>query len=215
MDTDPRTSQLQAGYDRVAQQYAARFADELRHKPLDRALLGCFADEVRGLGRVGDVGCGPGHITGHLAGLGLDVEGVDLSAGMVTQARGLHPGLEFREGSMLNLDVAEGAWGGIVAFYSLIHLPAEDVPRALREFHRVLRAGGWLLLSFHVGSETRHLDEWWGHPVSLDFHFFEPADLERELRAAGLTVQARLEREPYTAVEAPTRRGYLLARKPT
>lgn len=167
---------------------------------------------MAGLGPVGDVGCGPGQVAAHLAGLGLTVEGVDLSPGMVAQARRLHPGLTFREGSMLDLDVADGAWGGIVALYSLIHVPPDQVPRALAEFARVLRPGGWLLVAFHVGSELRHLDEWWGEPVSLDFHFFEPAALEQQLAAAGLPVQARVEREPYPAVEGPTRRGYLLAR---
>lgn len=214
MGTDPHTAALQAGYDRVAEQYAARFAGELRHKPLDRALLQCFADEVGGGGTVGDVGCGPGQIAAHLTALGLAVEGVDLSAGMVAQARALHPRLRFRQGSMLDLGVDDGAWAGVVAFYSLIHLPSEDLPRALAEFSRVLRPGGLLLTSFHVGTEVRHLDEWWGEPVSLDFHFFETAAMERELNAAGLGVEARLEREPYTAVEVPTRRGYVLARKP-
>lgn len=113
---------------------------------------------------------------------------------------------------MLDLDVVDGAWGGIVALYSLIHVAPDQVPRALAEFARVLRPGGWLLVAFHVGSEVRHLDEWWGEPVSLDFHFFEPSALEKQLTAAGLPVQARLEREPYPAVEGSTRRGYLLAR---
>lgn len=211
---DSRTAALQTSYDRVAAEYAARFSDELAHKPLDRALLDCFAEGVRGAGPVGDVGCGPGQIARALHERGLPVVGIDLSPEMVALARRLNPALDFRQGTMLALEVDDAAWGGIAAFYSIIHLPPDDLPRALREFARVLRPGGLLLLAFHVGRGTVHLDEWWGHPVALDFHFVEPAALEDQLGAAGFAVEARVERQPYAVVEHPSRRGYLLARKP-
>jgi SAM-dependent methyltransferase len=211
---DLGTAKTRDGYDAVAADYAAHFADELAAKPLDRALLGAFAELVRGRGPVADVGCGPGHVARYLHDRGLPVVGLDLAPAMVAAARRLYPGLPFRVGSLLALPVEDGAWGGIVAFYSLIHLPPRAVPRALAEFHRALRPGGRLLLAFHVGDETRHLDEWWGRPVDLDFHFFAPDDLARRLAEAGFAVGARLEREPHTPAEVATRRGYLLARKP-
>jgi SAM-dependent methyltransferase len=205
---------LRQSYDRVAGEYATRFFGELAHKPLDRALLTAFAEQVRSLGPVADLGCGPGQIARYLHDLGLPALGIDLSPEMVAQARRLNPGLTFRQGDMLALDAADAAWGGIVAFYSVIHLLPEDRPRAFREFHRALCPGGLLLLAFHVGTECLHRDELWGHPVSIDFRFLEFAALESELEAAGFAVEARLERRPYTAVEHPSRRGYLLARKP-
>lgn len=205
---------LQASYDRVADEYAARFFDELDHKPLDRALLDCFAEQVRGLGTVGDVGCGPGQVARYLHGRGMPVIGIDLSAGMVALARRLNPDLTFRQGTMLALEADDDAWGGVAAFYSIVHLALDAVPLALREFFRVLRPGGRLLLAFHVGREIVHRDELWGHPVTLDFSFFEPATIEEQLRAAGFTVEARLERQPYLAVEHPSQRAYLLAVKP-
>ena len=210
---DPGTARTRAGYDAVAGDYAAHFADELAAKPLDRALLGAFAELVRGHGPVADVGCGPGHVARFLHGCGLLVVGIDLSPVMVAAARRLHPDLTFRVGSMLALEVGDGAWGGLVAFYSVIHLPPGAVPRAFAEFHRVLRSGGRLLLAYHVGDEIRHLAEWWGHTVDLDFHFFATADVVRWLEAAGFVVEARVEREPYSPPEVATRRGYLLARK--
>lgn len=211
---DPLLDAHQSSYDCVAEEYAAQFVDELAHKPLDRALLTCFAEQARGLGPVADVGCGPGQIARYLHRLGLPVLGIDLSPQMVALARRLHPEMTFEQGTMLALAAADAAWGGIVAFYSIIHLPPDAVPAALREFHRVLRPGGLLLLAFHAGRERVHLDEWWGHPVALDFHYFEPAAVEGQLQAAGYVVEARIERQPYEAVEHPSRRAYLLARKP-
>jgi SAM-dependent methyltransferase len=211
---DPETtSALQASYDLVAEEYAARFFDELEHKPLDRALLDYFAEHVRELGPVGELGCGPGQIARYLHGRGVAVTGVDISPEMVAVARRLTPEIAFRQGTMLALDVEDGAWGGIVAFYSVIHLPPADLPLAFAEFHRVLRPGGLVLLSVHVGEERVRSDEFLGKPVAIDVYFYQPEDLERQLREAGFAVDARLERRPYVVVEHPSRRGYLLARK--
>jgi SAM-dependent methyltransferase len=54
---------------------------------------------------------------------------------------------------MLALDVDAEAWAGIVAFYSIIHIPRGQMTAALQELKRVLRPQGLLLLSFHVGIE--------------------------------------------------------------
>jgi SAM-dependent methyltransferase len=207
------SDELQQGYDRVAERYANELFDELDRKPLDRALLAALAEQLGGGAPVADVGCGPGHVARHLCGLGLAVLGVDLSPGMVALARRRSPHIEFRQGSMLAMPAADGALAGLVAFYSIIHLTPAERPRAYREFARVLRPGGLALLAFHVGSEIRHIDQWWGEPVSLDFHLLQPPDVVDGLEAAGLPVQMQLERLPHPG-EAETRRAYILARKP-
>lgn len=205
---------MRSSYDRVAGEYAERIFDELKDKPLDRALLARFTEETRGLGPVCDLGCGPGHVARYLHGLGADVFGIDLSAGMVEQARRLNPEIDFREGDTLSLDVDDEAWGGIVAFYSIIHIPPDELLHALRELWRVLRGGGVLLLSFHVGEEIVHLDEWWGEEVSVDFYFFRPGEVVDCLAAAGFEVEEVVQRPPYEGVEHQSERAYVLARKP-
>ena len=205
----------QASYDAVAEEYTARFFDELASKPLDRALLDCFIELARGRGTIADIGCGPGHVARYLADRGARVMGIDLSPRMTQLAQRLSPDIPFRQGDMLALDLDADALGGIVAFYSVIHVPPESVPRVMREFHRVLRPGGLALLSFHIGDETRHLDEWWGKPVSLDGYFSQPETLARWMEEAGFRIEAKIERAPYTgSVEFPSQRCYLLARKP-
>jgi hypothetical protein len=103
----------------------------------------------------------------------------------------------------------------MVALYSVIHLDDHDLGLACAEFARVLRPGGAALISFHGGSEVRHLDDWWGTAVSLDAYFRSAAQVTEVLESAGLHVEARLERGPYRAVEGPTPRVYLLARTTT
>ncbi len=209
-----RREDVQAGYDRVADEYVRRIFDELRHKPLDRQLLDRFAAATRDVGPVADVGRGPGHVARYLHERGAEVVGIDLSPAMVERARQLNPGIEFRQGDMTALAVGDGAWAGITAFYSLIHLHRAEVVAGLGELRRVLRPQGLLFLAFHIGDQTLHLDDWMGHPVSLDFAFFRPEEMSGYLRAAGFEIEQIIEREPYPDVEHQSRRAYVFARTP-
>ncbi len=205
----------QAGYDAVAKEYGARFFDELAAKPLDRALLDCLVEMTRGLGVIADIGCGPGQIARYLTDHGVEAMGIDLSPEMVALAQRLSPDIPFQVGDMLALDLTDNSLGGIAAFYSIIHAPPPQMPQVMRQFYRVLRPGGLALLSFHIGDEPVHLDEWWEQPVSLDFHFYQPETLARHVEEAGFRIEAKVERAPYVgSVEHPSQRGYLLARKP-
>ena len=208
------THNVQSAYDRVADEYVRRIYDELRHKPLDRQLLDQFAEQVRGAGLTCDLGCGPGHIARYLHDRAVPVCGIDLSAEMVVRARQLDPDVEFTQGNMLALDVPDAAWAGIVAFYAIVNLPRGDVVRALAEMWRVLQPGGLLLLGLHLGDETVHLDEWWGHEVSIDFYFFPSDEVADMVRSAGFEIEETIERDPYPDVEHQSRRAYIFARKP-
>jgi ubiquinone/menaquinone biosynthesis C-methylase UbiE len=204
---------VSTSYDRVATEYTARIADELAGKPLDRALLHAFAEQVGTLGPIGDLGCGPGHVTAFLANAGVTVEGIDLSSSMVAHAQQRYPTLAFRQGDLRSLAVPDATFGGITAFYSIIHLaPAELVP-TLHEWWRVLRPGGYVLVAFHSGDTVVHLDTWWDQPVDLDFRFW-PADIvATAFQQAHFSIAATLQRAPYPDVEHPSQRVYILARK--
>ena len=203
-----------AAYDRVADEYAARIADELAQKPFDRALLDRLAVEVGDGGAIGDLGCGPGQVAGYLHGRGAAACGIDLSPAMVAEARQRQPGVDFQQGDILDLArVPDGAFGGVAAFYSLIHIERGRMVAALREIGRVLGPDGVLLVAFHVGERTVHLDEWWGRAVSLDFQFFTPDEMLDWLGVAGYTGCEVFERGPYAGVEAATERAYIFARR--
>jgi SAM-dependent methyltransferase len=204
---------IRACYDAVAPEYAARFSAELAHKPLDRELLTRFGSEVRGHGLVYDLGCGPGHTTAFLHDLGVQVRGLDLSAALLHEARQRHPHVEFEQGDMLELPVADDSLAGVVAFYAIVHLSPIGLRRALVEIHRVLKPGGRLLLAFHVGEGLKHVEEFLGKVMSLDFVFFTPEIVESELLRAGFAAVTVTERDPYPALEYPSRRAYLLACK--
>jgi ubiquinone/menaquinone biosynthesis C-methylase UbiE len=204
----------QSSYDTVADEYVQRIFGELQHKPLDRQLLDRFAANVKQIGPPAcDMGCGPGQVARYLHEQGLPICGVDLSSAMIERARRLTPKVEFHQGDMLALDVPDEAWGGIAAFYSLIHIPRGDLPHVLKELRRVLRPGGVLLAAFHIGDDSIHLDEWWGNKVNVDFYFFRPEEFAVLLREAGFEVEEMIERDPYPEVEHQSRRAYVFARR--
>ena len=220
-DAPDHQARVRVSYDAVTDAYVERVHDELRHKPLDRALLTAFAEQVQaafgGGASVCDAGCGPGHVSAFLAGLGLTVTGIDLSPVMVERARALHPEVRFEVGTMTRLDAADRRWQGLIAFYSIIHLTTDiEVRAALREFHRTLVDGGLVLIAVHLGEAgdaTVHASEMLGVAVDMEFHFFDPERLAADLAAAGFRVEARLVRSPYPDVEVQTTRAYLLARR--
>jgi SAM-dependent methyltransferase len=190
--TDDWLADTRASYDAVAADYADVVRDALTRDPYLRGALAMFAGMV-GSGPVVDVGCGPGHVTAHLRGLGVDAFGVDLSPGMVAVARRDHPGLRFEVGSMTDLDLPDASVAGLLAWWSLIHVPDELVATVLGRFRRVLRSGGPVLLGFHVGDESRLKTEGYGgHPMKVHVHRRQPERVAGWLREAGFTVEAQL-----------------------
>lgn len=162
-----------ASYDTVAGSYADLTRHLLDETPEERAFLASFAEMVRaqGGGSVADVGCGPGRITAHLRQLGVDAFGIDLSPGMIEVARREHPGLRFDLGSMTDLALADASVTGLVAWYSLIHVPDDEISQVFAHFRRVLRPGGPLLLGFHVGDGSRSITQGYGgHPMKVFVH---------------------------------------------
>src|SRR5689334_17567010 len=131
--SDNITQSIRDSYDRLAEEYARRIFNELEHKPLDRELLNRFAGAIPPTGLVCDLGCGPGHVARYLHDAGTAVFGLDLSPRMLEQARRLSPGISFREGNMLALDLPDATLAGIAAFYAIVNLSPGRLPLAFRE----------------------------------------------------------------------------------
>ncbi|CAL9390353.1 2-methoxy-6-polyprenyl-1,4-benzoquinol methylase, mitochondrial [Streptomyces sp. enrichment culture] len=204
---DTRTS-----YDTVAESYADQTRNLLDETPVERTFLAKFADLVHtnGGGPVADMGCGTGRITAHLRQLGVDAFGIDLSPGMIKVARREHPDLRFELGSMADFDLGDGSMAGLVAWYSLIHLPDNEISSVLTHFQRVLRPGGPLLLGFHVGDKSQLKTQGYGgHPMKIYVHRRQPGQMTSWLNAAGFNIEAH---RTLTSAES-TLGGILLARR--
>lgn len=208
LDTSSKiTLVTRASYDTVAASYAEFIPDAHDGRPLDAAIMRAFAELAED--PVADLGCGTGRITQHLHELGVDAFGVDLSEGMLEQARSLYPHLGFTQGDITKLEMEDDSLGGAVVWYSTVHMPAQAVP--WNEFHRVLRPGGYLLHAFKAGNQKRHLTHAYGHDVDLYVYWHDVDETAGNAIEAGFNEVARLVRQKGVDEGGP--QAFLLVQK--
>lgn len=213
---ESRDARVRAAYDAVAGTYAETLFNELTRLPFEQWLLDRVAAHA-GAGPVVEVGCGPGHVTAYLADAGADAAGIDLSPAMVEEARRRFPDGTYEVGDLRRLmrPTTAPGWSAVLAWYSLIHLAASELPAAIEALTRPLAPGGWLVLALHAGTDVRHVEEWFEQEVDLDFVLHEPADVVAVVKAAGLVDVEWYRRGPHEERGETTERLYVVARRGT
>jgi ubiquinone/menaquinone biosynthesis C-methylase UbiE len=197
---------LPAFYSGWATEYAKTFRGELDYKPRDRELLQQFAKQIEHK-KICDIGCGPGHIGGFLESMGLDVEGFDLSEGMIELAKSFYPSIEFQVGNFLELPKPAEYYTGLVAFYSWIHCHRDQLPVALKEANRLLKPGGLILASFHEGTEPIVKQD-------VVFNFYTQDEIKAAALFGGLELLSLESRSSYAEENSEWNRLYVLLAKP-
>lgn len=193
--------QVRDAYASVADLYIGLFGTSEQVHADDLAFIGRHLSIQPG--KVLDLGCGPGHITGYLRSLGADAMGIDLVPGFIAHAKAAHPTGRYQLGSMKSLDVENHSIAGILAWYSLIHLPPQDLDGVLAGFRRVMTPAGTLVVGFFDGDEVAPFD----HKVVTAYRW--PVDeLSERLTRAGFTEVERQRRpgdgthRPHAAIAA-------------
>jgi len=207
-------NKIENAYDGMAEEWAEAFSGEHDKKPKDIEILRRFSGIVGKRKPVWDFGCGPGNTAGYLKKLGIEVSGLDLSGKILEQARALYPEIHFQKGNILDLSFDDNSIAGIVAFYAIVHFTEEQVNRAFCEIFRVLKPDGIFLLTYHIGGNTIHLDEFLGRQIDMDFMFFTNDFILNSLKSAGFINIEIIERSPYHGIEYESRRAYVFAVKP-
>lgn len=208
-------SDIEKGYDLTSVAQAKNTVDNLNN-PFDQQMLDGFASRLNAeTDTLCDLGCGPGQIARFFHDRDFSVVGVDLSAGMLKEARKFHPGVRFVKANMKKLPFKTGELAAIVGFYSLCHIPRWEIPEVLAELKRALRPSGLLLLAFHLGRGTYFRTESWGKPVALQTTMLQSLELQDYLTEAGFEIEGTTERPPEPNMGAPGPRGYIWAVSPT
>lgn len=179
--------EVRRAYASVAELYIDLFGTRERVHADDLAFIGRQLADAPG--PVLDVGCGPGHLTDYLRSLGVDATGIDLVPEFIAHARAAHPSGTYHLGSLDDLAVADHSIAGILAWYSLIHLPPRRLDGVLAGFRRAMAPGGRLVLGVFDGDEVAAFD----HKVVTAYRWPVDEFVER-LARAGFTEVERLRR---------------------
>jgi SAM-dependent methyltransferase len=225
MSDDPRFAQAVeltiATYDRIAHDYDGRheemppFWAERMERFLDLVREAEDAAPVAEMGLVDpdgeleeyltlvpllDAGCGPGRDARALAARGLPVLGVDLSHGMLDEARERtarrlpRGAIRYALMDLRRLELPDACCRAVWCSASLLHLPKQVAPRAMRELARVARRDAPLAL-FLKGATARPEQEIIPYPFGTEpdvprfFAYYTPEDAQTLVRAAGFVVR--------------------------
>ena len=188
--TQSSDASVVALYDETAESYA-RMMDEEIELPIYSETLARLAESITDVaGPVVDTSCGPGHML-WLYRARFDPEravmGVDLSQRMVGVARArLGPDARVVVGDMRRLtQLSSDSIAGVISFFAIHHLGSEEVKSALREWHRILRVGGRLVLAAWEGAGL--ID--YGEVTDVIAHKHTKEDLSRWVRECGFRLE--------------------------
>lgn len=141
-----------------------------------------------------DLGCGPGRDLKAFAELGHTAVGLEGAASFAAMARD-HSGCEVWLQDFLKLDLPASRFDGVFANAALFHVPAQELPRVLRELHATLKPAGVLFCSNPHGDDEEgwsrgrygayhRLETWRRYMAEAEFvelaHYYRPAGLPRE-----------------------------------
>jgi cyclopropane fatty-acyl-phospholipid synthase-like methyltransferase len=212
--TTQNTTEVTAAYNEVARTYADKYQDEILFKPKVGEFLADFVAAVPPDGVICDMGCGPGQVARYVHHrLGRAAAGIDLSPEMIRIAAELNPSIPFRAADVLQMTETE-VYEAIIGLYFIVNFPVAVLDELFGKLHRLLKPGGQLLLSFHLGEDQlRRVEDFLNSGKSLDFYFFRPETIREKLLQNGFTVTDTRLRDPYPGVEYESQRAYVFAKK--
>lgn len=199
-------------YDAVSAAYAQKYGDEIMLKPVVQRFIADFIATVPEDETICDMGCGPGQVARYVKQtFNRPVTGVDLSSQMIERAKALNPDIPFTCADVMQLDETCGA---IMAFYFIVNFQPGHLPILFNKLNSLLKVGGKLLLSFHLGNdELLRVEDLWESGKPLDFYLFKPETVSKTLSDAGFKVNDIRFRHPDKAIEYESERAYIFAEK--
>ena len=174
------------GYDELAETYL----DERSPGETERRALASFIETLPPDARVLDAGCGAGvPVLRALTGRGRRAIGMDFSSTQLAMAASNAPDARLLRGDMVKLPLKDGSIDAVVAFHSLIHLPANEHAAALQEIARVLRPGGQLLVSEGPEEWAGTNPDWLDADAEMQWHVAGADTTRRQLERAGFRIR--------------------------
>lgn len=172
---DEISNSVLKAYNKIAEKYVTAYEQN--------DLTDCkFLDDFVALlndNKVLDMGCGCGESISYLANFGLDIIGIDFSESMLAEARRRYPTLKFEKQNILNTSFEDKSFDGIVLTYVINHFNDMGLKSLKEEIDRLLKDGGLVFLSFHVGNEEKYVTDPLDDTIEIYYNFLNLDDLDK------------------------------------
>lgn len=200
-----------AAYDATVDQYTENVV-ALHHREEAKRFLRLVPTNNSSNATILDEGCGSGRDAKIFSGLCYKVTGIDMSMNMLRRARRDCPAAIFQRMDMRRLAFADYTFDGVWSVASLLHLEKSDVPKSLSESFRVLRPRGIIYIAVKLGNgQELKIDP--RYQVTKFYSYFQPEELEQEVKSAGFDfLGLKVEKPKHAYLKHPEIR--LFARKP-
>lgn len=193
-------------YDDIAKEYVNEFFEDTS----DNKYIDIFLNSLNGK-KILDVGCGNGKDCKYILEKGFNINGIDLSIGMLNIAKEKVPNCNFEIMDITKITYPDDSYDGIISNCSLFHIPVEKLPKTLKSFKRVLKPDGKLLLILQEGNGEKMVEEPYRPGIYIYIKYFSKNEIQKLLQEYGFEIDYLLKKESPNKLELGNKKIIVLS----
>jgi len=143
---------------------------------------------------------------------GIKVVGIDISEKCIELAQHYNPDMKFECADIGSMPFDDNSFDGLISYYSIINTPKIYVNRIFAEFRRVLKPGGYLLVTIKAGTAEGYVDDLLGIKTKIYSTLFTQEEIVAYFSQAGFLLEFFDKRNPYD-FEIRNERIFAIGRK--
>jgi ubiquinone/menaquinone biosynthesis C-methylase UbiE len=205
---------IKHSYNIAGKNYYKLFHDDINKHKYDQQLLSKFLTLLDEEPIICDLGCGPAaQYSGFIKESCKEVHAVDISENNIKIAQEKHSNIKYHCSDMTKTEFKNNFFNGLLSFYSLFHIPKSETYTVFKEFYRILKPNGVLLLVTHKGNYENTFTDIWDHTnLSIFANFHMENEIEKPVLKNGFNIIDLYSKKAY--YNFPRERIILYAQKP-
>ncbi len=202
-----QSKQITKVYDEISTPYATKF-----NEPSDN--IDDFLKLIGKGGKILDAGCGPGVDVAYVASKGFDIIGIDFSEKMLEIAKRGNPKIYFRKADIRKLNFKPNTFDGIIASFSIIHIPKKNINKTVDNFYKLLKPNGVIYIGIQEGkSQEIFLTEPLKPDEKIFLNIISAREIKEILTKAGFIILDEFSRPAESKEEFDFNKFVIIAKK--